>query len=244
MARFRLGDWDGVRRDLGIARGLLGEDREDPPDYVSPMFAVAALVHEYRGEHVAADRVIELLASHYERRSIDDRDPLPLSQWAEFIAPILVRRGERAQARRLLEQSLWRRRARRGLLAEAALEIAAEAEDWASGPELLEDARALAAEGGLLALPAAADAFEGLMLRAQGDLGPSIDSLERAVIAFDRLEAVWDAARCRLELAICLDEAGFYDRAAAVVGSCLPALEDLGARREIDAARDLAATLE
>jgi len=243
MARFRLGDWDGVRRDLALARDLLGEDREDPADYVSPMFAVAALVHEYRGEHVVAESVLDVLSGHYERRAIDDRDPLPLSQWAEFVAPILIRRGRKAHARRLLEQSQWRRRARAGLLAEAALEVAAEAGDWEAGPRLLEEARGCSAEGGLRALPAAADAFEGLMLRAQGDLGAAIEVLERAVSAFDRLEAAWDAARFRLALAETLDEAGFDDRAAAELERCLPVLEGLRARRELDAARDLAADL-
>jgi tetratricopeptide (TPR) repeat protein len=240
MARFRLGDWDGVRRDLALARDLLGDEREDPADFLSPMFAVAALVHEYRGEHVVAESVLDVLVAHYERRVIDDRDPLPLSQWAEFVAPILVRRGRRAQARRLLEQSQWRRRSRRGLLVEAALEVVAEAGEWESGAEVLADARAAAAEGGLRALPAAADAFEGLLLRVEGDLAGAIDMLDRAVVAFERLEASWDAARFRLALAETLDEAGFPDRAAAEVRRCLPVLESLRARRELDAARELA----
>jgi hypothetical protein len=240
LARFRLGHWDGVRRDLAIARDLLGEDRDDPPDYLSPTFAAAALVHEYRGEHVAADAVLDLLAAHYERRSLDDRDPLPLSQWAEFVAPIMVRRGRRTHARRLLEQSRWRRRGRLGVLLEASLEVAAESGDWDGGPRLLEEARTVAEEGGLWALPLAADAFEGLMLRAGGELEAAMYLLERAAAGFERIGAVWDAARVRCALAGTLDEAGFPDRAAAVVAGCLPALERLGARREIDAARDLA----
>lgn len=239
VARFRLGDWGGVRRDLALVRDLLGEEREDPPDYVSPAYAVAALVHEYRGEHVAADAVLDVLTGHYERRSVDDRDPLPLSQWAEFVAPILARRGLRTDARRLLARTRWRRRARLGLLMESWLEVAAETHNWEDAARLLERARGIAAESGSASLAVAADAFEGRMGAEAGDLERAIALLESAVSGFDRIGAEWDAARTRVTLAQTLDLAGFVERAAAVVAACLPVLERLGARRETDAVREI-----
>ncbi len=243
LSRFRLGDWDGVRRDLAIARNLLGEERDDPPDFLSPAFSVAALVHAYRGEQMAADAVLDVLRALYERRSFEDRDSLPLSQWAEWVAPIMVRRGEKAEARRLLAQSRWRRRARLGLILESSLEVAAEAGDWDEAPGLIDQARAIAAEGGLLALGPAADALEGLALRASGELAAAIALLDQAAQGYGRLGAVWDTARIRLELAETYEQAGFFDRVAAVLAECKPVLERLGARREIDRARDLEAAL-
>ncbi len=238
-ARFRMGDWDGVRRDVGIARSLLGEERDDPPSYLSPMFAAAALVHEYRGEQLAADSLLDMLRALYERRSFDDRDPLPLSQWAEFTAPILARRGLRADARRLLAQSRWRRRARLGLICESRLEVIATCRDWETGDHALDEARGVAAEGGLRSLAAAADAFEGLMLREGDELEAAMAMLAKAAGEFERIGAAWDAARTRLSLAQTFERAGFSDRAAAEARRCLPALERLGARREIDGAREL-----
>jgi hypothetical protein len=241
LARFRLGDWRGVRRDLGIARDLLGEHRDDPPHFVSPAFAAAALVHEYRGEHVAADAMLEVLSLAYQRRPEGDRDALPLGQWAEFVAPLLARRGRHKEARRLLAATTYRRRGRLGLLFEARLEVAAEGGEWELAASLADEARALAAEGGLQSLPIAAEVLEGRAARAAGDFGSAIELLGRAAAAFEGLEARWDAARAQLALAEALLDAGFPDRAGVAVGPAIPVFEDLGARRELDAARDVMA---
>ncbi len=241
LARFRLGDWRGVRRDLAIARDLLGEYREDPPHFVSQAFAVTALVHEYRGEHVAADALLEVLSSAYARRPEGDRDVVPLGQWAEFVAPVLARRDRLKEARRLLAATTYRRRGRLGLLFEARLEVAAEGEEWDLVPSLVGEARAIAAEGGLQALPVAADLLEGRALHAGGDLGPAIEILGIAVAGFDRLEARWDGARARVALATALLDAGFPERALTALAPALPVFEDLGARRELDSAREIAA---
>jgi tetratricopeptide (TPR) repeat protein len=241
LARFRLGDWRGVRRDLGIVRDLLGEHREDPPHFVSSAFAVAALVHEYRGEHVAADAVLDVLSSAYRRKREGDRDALPLGEWAEFVAPLLARRGRFKEARRLLAGTTYRRRGRLGLLFEARLEVAAEGEEWDLAASLADEARAIAAEGGLQSLPIAADMLEGRAAHATGEFGEALDLLSRAVAGFDTLEARWDAARARLALAVVLVDAGFPDRAVAELRPAVPVLEDLGARRELDAAREIIA---
>jgi class 3 adenylate cyclase len=242
-SRFRTGDWDGVRRDLAIARELLGDYRDDPPDYVSPMFAAAALVHELRGEHVAADAVLDVLSAQHEQRNAQDRDALPLSRFAEFVAPILARRGRAGEARRLIDVTRYRRGTRLGVLLEAALDVAAVSEDWERAETLADEARSVAFEGGLWALPAAADEFEGRAAWAAGDYATAIDLLGRASSAFGRIGARWDAARTGLAEAMALDEAGFEARAAVALRRCLPDLEEIGARAELDAARELAAVL-
>ena len=239
LSRFRLGDWDGVRRDLAIGRGLLGEQREEPPDFVSQMFAAAALVHEYRGEHTAADSILDVLGAQYERRGAEDRDTSRLSQWAEFVAPLLARRGRFGDARRLIDRTVWRRRGRYGLLLEAAMEVAGEAKDWERAADLVAEGRAVAAESGSASLVIAADYLEGRAAQGVGDLGRAIDVLGEAVAAFDRIDAAWDAARAGLALAGALDDAGFHDRVGPVLGRCRPVFERLGARREIDRCRDL-----
>jgi hypothetical protein len=106
---------------------------------------------------------------------------------------------------------------------------------------LADEARALAAEGGLQSLPIAAEVLEGRAARAAGDFGSAIELLGRAAAAFEGLEARWDAARAQLALAEALLDAGFPDRAGVAVGPAIPVFEDLGARRELDAARDVMA---
>jgi len=244
QARFRLGDWGPTRVDLALARDLLGDNRDDPPNYLSPMFAVVALIHEYRGEHGAADAVIDVLTEFYDRLQPADRDTSPLSQWAEFIAPLLARRGRIGEARRLLAETRYRRVVRIGLLSEAGLEVTAAARDWDAVPDLVAEARGIAAQGGLLALGAAADGTEGMAAAATGDYDMAIDLLDRGVAAFGAIGAKWDEARFGLALAETLADAGLHRRAREALSRCAGPLGEMSARREADAVRDLADALD
>jgi tetratricopeptide (TPR) repeat protein len=240
QARFRLGDWNLVGDDYRLARRLLDEHKDVPPHYVSPMFGTAALVHELRGEHAAADAILELLRRGYEGSAPEDRDTLPLSEWAEFVAPILARRGRVPDARELIDSTLWRRKGRLGLLLEAAMDVAVEAGDWEWAEDLVPRARALSTEYRLEALEAAADATAGRVALATGDPDRAIEILARAVAAFAGLSADWDCARTEVHLAQALIDRG--RPAAEILEHAVTVLERVGARREIDTARDLRET--
>jgi tetratricopeptide (TPR) repeat protein len=244
QARFRTGDWDGVIEDHVISRRLLGEQRDRPPDYVSPLFAVAALVHEVRGELNEANAILGDLIGLHEARPAGDRDPLPLSRWAEYTAPLEARRGNVDAAIELIEATTWRRPVRLGMLHEAKLDVLLTAGRWKEAATIAAEARRLADEFDLKAVSASADIAEGRALLAEGDTEQAVDLLKRARAAFARLRAPWDEARAGFGLAGALVAADAADEAKRVL---LPAIESfaaLGAARELDEARTLSHLLE
>jgi len=242
QARFRIGEWPAVVEDYRLARRLLGEHKDMPSHYVSPMFGVAALVHEIRGEHAATDGILEVLRWRFESSAPADRDALPLSRWAEFVAPVLARRNRIAEAQELIEVSAWRRKGRLGLLLEAAMEVAEQAGDWSRAEELVGQARDLVAKRQLEALNAAADATDGRVALAAGDPDRAIGLFENAITQFARLSAVWDCARTEISLGAALIAVGRGPEAHVTLEHALPTLERLGARREIDTVHDLIET--
>lgn len=241
QARFRLGEWPAAIEDYRLARRLLGEHADMPQHYVSPAFAAAALMQELRGEHAESDFILEMLRREHEATAPDDRDTLPLSRWAEFLAPILARRGRIEQARELLEATVWRRPGRLGLLLEAGIDVAVEAGDWDEAARLVEESHRLAALRRIESLEAAAQAGAGRVALAGGDRDQAVALLERAVTSFAGLSAEWDRARTELALAEAMVADGRRRDAEAVIVHALNTLERLGAVREAEAARDLAA---
>jgi len=241
QARFRMGDWDAAVEDYRLARRLLGEQKDLPPHYVAPIFGIAALVHEIRGEHAAADAILEVLRRRFEASAPADREAQPLSRLAEFVSLVLARRNRMARARELIEVTTWRRKGRLGLLLESAMDVAGQAEDWTWAAELTTQARELATARQLEALAAATDAAEGRVAFAAGDAERAIRLLENSVAEFARLNAIWDGVRADIALAVAHFSVGRATEAQAILNRALPTLERLGARREIDTTRDLLA---
>jgi tetratricopeptide (TPR) repeat protein len=240
QARFRLGEWDEVVTDYGLSRELLDEYRDRPSDYVSPLFAVCALIHEIRGEPEEADAVLAHLVGVHESRPPADRDRLPLSRWAEYTAPIAARRGEVDEALAMIEATMWRRPVRLGMLTEARLDVMAEGGRWKEAIVAAGEARHLAEESDLLALAATADLTEGRALVALGNLEPAAELLTGARAAFARLAGPWDEARASLALAEARLAAGAGDEAERVLRPAMATFEALGAARELRRARELA----
>jgi class 3 adenylate cyclase len=240
LARFEIGEWPDLFEDLDHARRILGERSEEPPHFCSPLFAVAALVHEIRGEDASADGILEILTTVHEHAEPQDRDTGPLTRWAEFLAPLLARRGDVVAARRLIEATDWRKGTRQGLLLQAECEVIGRAAAWDDATRLARHARAYAADHGLEALLGAADALEGRAAIAFGDTGPGIELLRTAGLRYAGLEANWRKRCTDLDLADALIGAGRVDEGRRVAAAALPALERLGAVTETARARRIA----
>jgi class 3 adenylate cyclase/tetratricopeptide (TPR) repeat protein len=237
LARFRLGDWQGLFHDVGLARAILGERRDDPPHYASPILAAAALAHEIRGETEAADEHLGVLVAVEERAPASDRDAAPLARWASFTSLVLARRNRFDEALDLLERTTWRRGAREGVLAEARCEVVGAAGRWEEAATVVAGGRELVARTGLIALPAALDRLQGRAAAAAGRFAEATELLGRAVAAFDAIEARWDAASSRLDLAAVMAACGADP--GAVAGPAAAELTRLGATTELDRASSL-----
>ena len=95
-ARFRLGDWDGVLADVALAEELLGDRRDSPPGFAPMHIAIAAFVHDARGDRGTASRYLDLVRWLEEAEERLDR---VLTLWQ---ARLLARRGTFEEARALL----------------------------------------------------------------------------------------------------------------------------------------------
>lgn len=198
MASFPLGRWDDVLADLAEAQQLLG-DRPDPPYYASGLWALAATVHDLRGASRSADAILDLLIASEE---VDGSDGgLPLSHWAEFLGPLLARRGEVDRALRLIRETEFRRGTRRGLLYQAQAAILVEAERWDPAAGLAGEIRVFGSAMGLEALAPWADRLEGIAFLAKQRLPEASRNLAAALSGFEALAMRFDAACTRLDLA-------------------------------------------
>ncbi len=237
MGRLRLGDWDGFFADLARAQEFMGERGAEPPYFAARPFAAAALVHEIQGNRAAADRFIALIQLIDERQGeakATARDP--------WIAWTLARRGAFEEARSRLWKPLMERwRESFPVIMEARCDLLGEMEAWDEVPALLEQARAYAAEGGLVALPFFADRLEGRAALAAGRRLVAENTLKRSAEGFASLEATWEEARARLPLAEALLAARRIAEAREELGRAYPVFQRLSSARELGRCRDLLA---
>jgi tetratricopeptide (TPR) repeat protein len=237
LARLRLGDWDGFFADLARAQEIMGERSGEPPYFAARPFAAAALVHEVQGNTAASDRFFDLIQRIDERQGAakaTDRDP--------WIAWALARRGQFEKARARLWQPLFERwKAALPVIIEARCDVLGDAEAWDEVPGFLEEARAYAAEAGLLALPFFADRLEGRAASAAGRLPAAEEAFTRAAEGFASLEAAWEEARTRLYLAEVLYTASRIAEAREEIEKAYPVFERLQSVRELARCRELLA---
>jgi class 3 adenylate cyclase/tetratricopeptide (TPR) repeat protein len=234
VALYRMGDWDGFWRAFhGIDATV---DHDLPITYhLMRLYAVAAYLLDVAGEAHEANRLIEELD-----RSQATRGDTGVSAARPWIVATLVRRGQFGDARqRLAVADPSRDLQNLDLTYEAWAEVLAEQGAWAEVPPILTAARAWAAHGGLLALPAFADRLEGRMLVANGDPAAGAERLWSARVTLDHLEAAWERARVELDLADALLRLGERTQAVTVLDAALTVLERLSAPRELARAREL-----
>jgi class 3 adenylate cyclase len=232
-AKLPRGEWDEIEADLEAARTLMGERRDRPVAGFSHLWAVAALVRELRGQRAAADGLLAVLD-----RLGEGRDQ-PIHRLLQWIAPILLRRGEVDAAEARLGAAIEDESARqfRGALLGVRCELIAETGRWDRAPEAVAETRAAAEAGGLDAVAPAADRLEGRAALAAGRPAEAAAALARAAEAYDRLGAAWEAAVTRIPLAEALLAGGEAARSREAAAAALAVAERVGAPREAAAAR-------
>jgi LuxR family transcriptional regulator, maltose regulon positive regulatory protein len=161
-------------------------------------------------------------------------------------ARLALDRGKPVQAAELLERLLRQLPADRGVDRAPALELLVHAR--AAQGELEQAASAVAAlrevqrQVGTAPLGASADLAEGVLACARGDRDRGRALLEDAVDAFERNGAPFEAARARLELAVCLMALGRVEAGEHEAAVALERLGELGAEHDARRARRLLAS--
>jgi class 3 adenylate cyclase len=195
-ARFRLGDWDEVLSDVELAEEILGDRRDSPPGFAPMHLAIAAFIHDARGDRPTATRYLELVG--WLERTEERLDPV-LSLWH---SRLLARRGRFSEARELLERpSLARDRRGHDEVLEAWCEVISEEAAWAEAGELAERTARHAAWAQEPPLALFATRLEGRAAVGAGETERAAELLGRAAEGFIELEATWEAAVTRLDLA-------------------------------------------
>jgi tetratricopeptide (TPR) repeat protein len=221
VTRYRTGRWEGVLDDLATIQALLGDRREDPPYFAASSFVAAALVHHRRGNVVEVDRMLSYLMPLAV--AIDSARLVP------WMAKLLIARGDLDEAHRFLSSPPDRWRVHAGMFMEGRMELAAARHDWDVASPLIEEARAHADEGGLLALPMFADRLEGLAAMADGAAIHAAELFGRARDGLVQLDAVFDAAMIEIDLAGALTRTGRSEEAETALHSGIATFERLGA---------------
>jgi tetratricopeptide (TPR) repeat protein len=238
LARFRLGDWDGVLDDVAEAERLLGDRSETPPYFTLQGFASASFVHHSRGSVGPADRLRTILAGLLEAGR-------PSQGAMADMVLIEARRGDFASSRRYLEHPIWTgtyQVARHLLYRNRCLVLVWE-EAWDEVPAFLAEARAHAEAAGLKALPVYLDRLEGRAAWAAGDADRAVSLLERSRAACAELEAPWEAAIAALWLSEALIQRGERREADGHLGAARAVFERLGSMPELDQAGALQQSL-
>jgi class 3 adenylate cyclase len=232
-ARFRLGDWDGMLADVSLAEAILGDRRESPPGFAPMHLAIAAFVHDARGDQMTANRYLQLV--RWLEEAEDRLDPV-LTLWQ---ARVLARRGRFADARALLQRpELTEERRGQDEILEAWCEVVSEERAWVEAAEIVNRTARHADWAGEPPLALFATRLEGRAAAAANELDRAAELLRRAADGFAELDATWEAAVSRLHLAHTLLGA---DRSAAqlLLQDAVQVFDRLGSVRELSLAGGL-----
>ena len=233
-AHFRLGDWDGVLADVALVEEILGDRRESPPGFAPMHLAMAAFIHDARGDGETASRYLGLV--RWLEQAEDTLDAV-LTLWQ---ARLLSRRGRSGEARALLERpDLAEDRRQRDEVLEAWCEVISEEGAWGEAMEVADRARRHAAWAGEPPLALYATRLEGRASAASGEAVRAAELLTTTVEGFAKLEAVWEAAVTRLDLARVLMMLGEDRRARGVAGAAVSVFEQLRSVRELSVAGEI-----
>jgi class 3 adenylate cyclase len=192
LARLRSGDWYGVLDDLAaVETSVVG----GVAPYTTPLIAAAALVHHLRGDDSECNRLLEVLVP------TDEREGPELSRWAEFIAPIVARRGDPDTAFEMIDCTAHRRASRQGQLLIARCHVLIEARRWRRFDDFAAYCRQHVAQHGVEALLPAMRVAEGSCWFDAGSLDEALEVFQEARAAADRLSDPWWTGMADLGLA-------------------------------------------
>ena len=229
LALHRLGEWDEALAELDRMRALLGDRRDDPPNFASHAFAAAAAIHESRDDRIESDALAGVLLH------LGTGAHVRLYPW---LLRLLIQRGDVETAEGLRRGPTWRVHA--GDVYESDAELLALRRAWEEVPHLLGVMRAHAVAAGTPSVAAFADRLEGRAVLARGDADAAVRMLEKAVRAFAHLEALWERAFTELDFADALRAVGRDAEATSAAGNAAATFESLGCAKDLARARALA----
>lgn len=179
-------------------------------------------LHRLRGDLDAAEAA-------YRRAHVHGRDPLP------GMALLHLCRGRGSVAASILDAALAATEpplARAPLLA-ARVEVALAAEDLRAATRAAEELSAIGQQHRSPGWCAEARRCEGAVLVAGGRYAEAVPVLREARSLWQRMEAPYEVARIRLDLAQSLEALGDHETAARERDVAAELLEQLGARRDL-----------
>ena len=161
---FYLGDWDAVLHDLELIIEGLGELAEDLTSGFAQCWPTAVFVNEARGNHEAANRLLDDVLTVESRRRNRSGGLTPL------IVSTLLLRDEVAAARERLDRvyAVERHNENLAYLKVAEAEILAREERWTDADALVDELRRLHEVSAARYLPPAADRLAGRAALARG----------------------------------------------------------------------------
>jgi class 3 adenylate cyclase len=231
LALYRLGDWDGLHRDVDAARKLLATRTEAPASFAARVLAVEALVHEVQGDASAADAI--LATTRALGTTVRDLQ----SPW---VARLLARRGATAEARAMLDAvERLPERDNLGLVLEAKCDVVAEEGAWDDVAAIVAASRAHAQEAELLALPSFASRLEGRASVSAGRVEEGEALLRSASDGFARLGARWEKACTDVHLARALAMRGKTEMSRSLLSGATEVLRRLNSTEELALAEEL-----
>ena len=208
VSRVHTAQWDDVVAALRTAHDLLAADRRSrPPLYAAPLYAAAAMVAEFRGKTVEADRLLAILTETWANSDLAQVTTHPHATWCNHTGPIYLRRGQFDVIPELIAPTTSRRIGHEADRLALRCEWIAQRAAWDESDAAVADTRATANAYGMKALHAHADRLEGRTSLASGD---KIGARALLAAARDRFLALgdrWEAARTTLDLAAAGGEA-------------------------------------
>ena len=232
VARFQLGDWDGMLADLKLLEESPASTRFGSAAYFHTVArSVGAYLHELRGERAASDE----LAAHVrgETPGTSTTRKLP------WLARLAAHRGSLDEALAWLEEPTIAPGLARPQLLAAHCDIVADYALWDRSEAAAESARSFAERAAIGVLSLHADRLEGRAALARGDVGLARGALARARDGFSALGARWEEAFTSLRLAEALETAGAANDARALAESAHAVFAELRSVRELELARAL-----
>jgi tetratricopeptide (TPR) repeat protein len=232
VARFQLGDWDGMLEDLRLLEAAAASTRFGSAAYFHVVArCTAALLYELRGERTASDLLLTQV--------LDDSPGTATVRRLPWLARLAAHRGSRKEAFDWLEHETAGKELARAQLLAARCDIVAELGAWHLADDTISDSRAFAELALVEALPLHADRLEGRAALAREDAALAVEALTRARDGFAQLGARWEDALASLWLAEALRARGSDGEARAVADAALSVFAELRSVRELEHARTL-----
>jgi len=231
---FRLGEWGAALADVALAEETLGDRRETPPGFAPMHLAIAAFIHDARGDRGAADRYLDLVRWLEQAEERFDPD---VALWQ---ARLLARRDRYEDARALLESpaAIDEQRGQDEVL-EAWCEVISEQGAWAEATDIAERAKRHAEWASVPPLALYATRLEARKALAARDAERAAWLFRSSAEGFAGIEATWEVAITNLDLATALAARGADEEPRRLVAEAIAVFDSLGSARELTRAKDV-----